>query len=83
MVKSGAPMTGVAAPDSSSTAVSEEEDGVPAGRRSSSERYELTTVSESALRSDDRFGHEGKAHDALPIAMDKDDLCGAISNNVS
>jgi hypothetical protein len=73
-------MIGTAVPDSS---VSEEKDGVLAGKRSSSERYELTMESESALRSDDRFGQEGKAHDALiPIAKDKDDLRAVISSNV-
>jgi hypothetical protein len=78
MVKS---MTGTAVPDSSFTAVSEEEDGIPAGKRSSSERYELTAESESVLRSVDRFDHEGKAHDALiPIAIE---LRGVISSNVS
>ncbi|KAN0070090.1 hypothetical protein V8E54_011671 [Elaphomyces granulatus] len=78
MVKS---MTGTAVPDSSFTAVSEEEEGIPAGKRSSSERYELTAESESVLRSVDRFDHEGKAHDALiPIAID---LRGVISSNVS
>jgi hypothetical protein len=77
-------MTGPAIPMSSSTAVSEAEDGVSTGKRSSSERYELTAESESAPRSDDRLGHEGKAHDALiPIAMEKDDFRGVISSNVS
>jgi hypothetical protein len=74
-------MTGSAAADSSSTTASDCGEVVPVGNRSSSERYELTVESESALRRDDRLGQDGNAHDALIV--EKEDLRGARSDKGS